>query len=287
MHFFIFFLLMIAFPIGIKAGLPQDFENNLETVAITEDVSISTSDSLSFELVEKETILTTDKIYPRSITNPYKFRPTELIAPVALIGVGVAGLKWKWWKNLIVDVQHDLHSGIPHHLTFDNYLQFAPAVAGYAMNLFGFKGKHNVADATILYATAYILLAATGLPMKFAIHNTRPNGIDHNSFPSGHTGIAFCGAELLRREYWDVSPWIGIAGYLAAGVTGFMRMYNNAHWLNDVLGGAGLGILCAEAAYWLYPYITKVFFPKRYKANLFLSPALSTRNIGIACAITF
>ncbi len=79
---------------------------------------------------------------------------------------------------------------------------------------------------------------------------------------------------FLRKEYWDVSPWIGVAGYAVAAGTGFFRMYNNRHWLTDVLTGAGIGILSTQAAYWLYPTITKTFFRKRYK-NIFISPYFS------------
>ncbi len=95
------------------------------------------------------------------------------------------------------------------------------------------------------------------------------------------------GAELLRREYWDVSPWIGVAGYTVAAGTGFFRMYNNRHWLTDVLAGAGVGILSVEAAYWLYPVITRTFFRKRYLKNVYLSPYASPQNKGVACRIVF
>ena len=106
------------------------------------------------------------------------------------------------------------------------------------------------------------------------------------SFPSGHTATAFMGAEFLRKEYWDVSPWIGVAGYAVAAGTGFFRMYNNRHWLTDVLTGAGIGILSTQAAYWLYPTITKTFFRKRYK-NIFISPYFSKEEKGVSCHIAF
>ena len=108
----------------------------------------------------------------------------------------------------------------------------------------------------------------------------RPDGSSRNSFPSGHTATAFMGAEFLRKEYWDVSPWIGVAGYAVAAGTGFFRMYNNRHWLTDVLTGAGIGILSTQAAYWLYPTITKTFFRKRYK-NIFISPYFSKEEKGV------
>ena len=95
------------------------------------------------------------------------------------------------------------------------------------------------------------------------------------------------GAELLRREYWNVSPWIGIAGYAVAAETGFFRIYNNRHWLTDVLAGAGVGILSVQAAYWLYPAISKTFFHKQYLKNTLISPYMSEQSKGLSCTITF
>ena len=222
-----------------------------------------------------------------SQNNPYKFQATQLIPSVALIGLGVVGLIWPGLRGHYEGAFSSDQNGPIYRTYIDNYLQFVPPVTGYAMNLFGFKGKHNVADATILYGTAYVLLGASLLTLKGSIHSHRPNSFNSNSFPSGHTAIAFCGAELLRREYWQVSPVIGMAGYMVAAATGLLRIYNHAHWVNDVLAGAGLGILCAQAAYWLYPALTKTFFKKRYDANIFLAPSASTSGVGLACAITF
>lgn len=223
--------------------------------------------------------------YPYSQSNPYKFTGRQLIIPGTLITIGSIGLT-KWWKkNINEPIRNDFQRNHHHKLSFDNYTAALPAVAGYGMNLFGFKGLHNIADATIIYATTYILVAATTFPIKALINSPRPNLKNDHSFPSGHTTVAFAGAELLRREYWKVSPWIGVGGYAVATLTAFMRLYNNAHWLNDVIAGAGLGILCAEAAYWLYPVITKAFFKKRYNSNVFLAPSVGYGQFGVACSI--
>lgn len=106
-------------------------------------------------------------------------------------------------------------------------------------------------------------------------------------FRQDNTATAFMGAELLRREYWNVSPWIGIAGYAVAAGTGFFRIYNNRHWLTDVLAGAGVGILSVQAAYWLYPAISKTFFHKQYLKNTFISSYMSEQSKGLSCTITF
>ena len=41
---------------------------------------------------------------------------------------------------------------------------------------------------------------------------------------------------------------------------GFLRMYNNKHWLSDVVAGAGIGIMSTKIAYWIYPVIKRKLF---------------------------
>ena len=53
----------------------------------------------------------------------------------------------------------------------------------------------------------------------------------------------FAGAELVRCEYgWK---W-GLAAYGVASSVAVLRLCNNAHWLSDVVFGAGMGILSAQ-----------------------------------------
>ena len=80
----------------------------------------------------------------------------------------------------------------------------------------------------------------------------RPDGSACNSFPSGHTFVAFTGAEIIRREYGKEYPWIAVAGYTVAVLVGAMRIYNNRHWAGDVLAGAGLGMLSVTLTYWIF-----------------------------------
>ena len=91
----------------------------------------------------------------------------------------------------------------------------------------------------------------------------RPDGSSTNSFPSGHTATAFMGAEFLYQEYKDVSIWYGVGGYAIATTTGALRIYNNKHWLTDVAAGAGIGILCTKAAYWLNPLLNEKKFNRK------------------------
>lgn len=230
----------------------------------------------------------TDSIAPvRPVNSPYKFKPLQLIAPAALIGVGIFGLHNKWLIHQNKSLREELQENIDTRFTIDDFTQYAPMTAAYGLRLCGVKGKHGYGDMTIILGTAYALMGISVNSLKTITKVQRPDESSFNSFPSGHTATAFMGAELLRREYWDVSPWIGVAGYAVAAGTGFFRMYNNRHWLTDVIAGAGIGILSVEAAYWLYPFISKTFFRKRYLKNTFISPYYSKENKGVTCSITF
>ena len=127
--------------------------------------------------------------------------------------------------------------------------------------------------------------------MKNILKEMRPDGSDSKSFPSGHTATAFMGAELLRMEYEDSNPWIGVAGYVSATLTGFLRVYNNRHYLTDVLAGAGIGILSARIAYWLYPAIKEFLIPDKIGCILLsFSPYCESgryRSVGASCILNF
>ena len=252
-----------------------------DTVATRESVA---ADSLSLVASAQPDVAGATR---RPRVSPYRFKPLQLAVPVTLLGVGLIGCESDWLKYQNKEIRDELQENIDSKFTIDDFSQYAPMAATYGLNLCGLKGKHGYGDLTIILGTAYALMGITVNSLKSTTRVLRPDGSSRNSFPSGHTATAFMGAELLRREYWDVSPWIGVAGYAVAAGTGFFRMYNNRHWLTDVVAGAGVGILSVEAAYWLYPVISKTFFRRRYLKNTFISPYLSNESKGVTCAITF
>ncbi|GHV25238.1 hypothetical protein FACS1894176_03240 [Bacteroidia bacterium] len=140
-----------------------------------------------------------------------------------------------------------------HKVTADNYLQYVPVASIYGFSLAGVKAKHSYLDRTLIVSTAYLTEVALVNSVKYTVRRSRPDNTTKNSFPSGHTATAFTGAEIVRREYWDASPWYGIAAYSVATATGVLRIYNDRHWASDVLAGAGFGILSAQIGYWLLP----------------------------------
>lgn len=167
----------------------------------------------------------------------------------------------------LVQAREYVQQKLSHHgkdkTSIDNYIQYAPAVVGYGLDFVGVKSQHNLLDRTILLAMSYATFGVINYAAKTAFGEKRPDSNAKNSFPSGHTGTAFMGAEFLRREYWHKSKWIGAAGYAVAIAVGYLRIHNDRHWINDVVGGAALGYLSTTFAYWVYPKI----FHKRVRMH--------------------
>ena len=178
------------------------------------------------------------------------FRATQLIAPGVLIASGI-GIHCFGHDAIDVPVhdwfQNQWRAGGPER-PFDNYIQYAPIVSYAGLGLLGVKAEHAFTDRMIQGLLSCAMLGAVSWGCKKLIDSPRPNGVNNESFPSGHTDWVFVGAELVRMEYgWG---W-GAGAYAIAMTVAVMRNYNNWHWLSDCLFGAGLGILAAHAGRWL------------------------------------
>lgn len=216
-----------------------------------------------------------------------RFRPEQLVVPGALLLVGALGIG----SN---SPMHNLKLGVRDGMTqlrnnrylhFDDFLQYVPIVTYLGLCATNVKAKHTVPERIAVAAVTYIAFAALNNGLKYAIGEQRPDSYSRNSFPSGHTGTAFAGAELIRAEYgWHY----GLAAYAMATGVAFMRLYNGRHWLNDVIAGAGVGILSARIGYWLLPLNRKIFRMDRRKAMV-TTPIYypETNALGMACAMSF
>lgn len=213
-----------------------------------------------------------------------KFKTSALIAPSALILYGVIGQNNKHLQKLNYNIR-DRFTEKERHTRADDYLQYTPMLAVYGLNALGIKGKHNFTDRTVILATAWIISGSTVQILKNTTEVMRPDGSAPVSFPSGHTATAFMAAEFLYQEYKDVSVWYGVAGYTVAAATGYLRMYNNRHWLTDVATGAGIGILSTKIAYWVHPVIKKTFFKNKNEASACVLPYFNGDQLGLALSM--
>lgn len=217
----------------------------------------------------------------------YNLNYKKLIIPGVLIGYGVASLTIDGLKQLNLSTRYEISEHKPNHIKLDNYTQYAPAVLVYGLNLAGIEGKHNLKDRTIIYVTSQMISAAMVLPLKSLTREERPDGSNHQSFPSGHTDAAFSSAQFMFREYKDTNFWLSISGYPIAVFTGVYRALNNKHWVGDIVAGAGFGILSTEMAYWLYPKINKWIFKNKENSQTIISPYYQDKAVGFALVKRF
>lgn len=228
----------------------------------------------------------TDSIQKANIlNNKYKFSYNQLVVPVSLIGIGAFAIRNGWMEHENRAIDRELHVSTNRRLTIDNISQYVPMAMVYGLNLGGIKGVHSVQDETIILATSYLSMGIAVNVLKRVAKEERPDESDSHSFPSGHTATAFMGAEFLWREYKDVSPLIGVAGYLVASGTGFLRVYNNKHWATDVISGAGFGILSTKLGYWLYPVIKSKLFSGKHKKGIVALPYYNMGSVGVCCTV--
>ncbi len=177
-----------------------------------------------------------------------KYRNPMLLS-LGLISGGIAtyhsSTKEKFQAWVLGHIQHDR--------TIEDYLQHGSYGVLVGAQLSGYHPMHTVKGQLIYALMANV--GAVGLTslIKEAINERRPNG-GHLSFPSGHTTHAFAAASVLYWEYKDTHPVLAYSGYSFAVATGLLRIVHNRHWVNDVLAGAGIGILIPALVYYFDPF---------------------------------
>jgi len=222
-----------------------------------------------------------------SSKNIFNSSYSRFIVPSALIAYGVAAQFNEGLRNFDLGARKEVIGKEVKVNLMDDYTQFAPALAVYGLDFLGVKAKHSFVDRTIVMATSYLIMGATVQTVKRTVRVERPNGASRTSFPSGHTATVFVGAHILYKEYKDVSPWIGVAGYLVAANTGFLRVMNNRHWFSDVMAGAGVGILSAELGYMLLPVFKRMTGIKDSGKSLVVAPVIGNGSYEVGLSYTF
>jgi membrane-associated phospholipid phosphatase len=230
-----------------------------------------------------------------SIPKKQNLKTSEIVGiavPSAMIVYGLISLG----DNGVRQIDFNVHNSLEQnnrfwHIQIEDYIQFAPAVAAYALKFCKVNNTYNLLNMTILYGLSNLVAGGITECGKYVVGRERPDNSDHFSFPSGHSETAFVAAEFLHQEFKDQSIWISVGGYAAATFVGVARVYNNKHWVSDVVTGAGIGILSTKAVYWVYPYLQKIYkekFGKKDKPiNAFVFPEYSNGCPGLALSYTF
>lgn len=224
----------------------------------------------------------------------YTFNAKQIILPTSLFAAGALGTFLKPYKDLNVMIRDKVSDMRGNHKTkIDDYAQYLPTAAHLFLGLTRIPHQNTFLQRISIDATSAISLTILTNVLKYTFREKRPDSSARNSFPSGHTATAFMGAELMRIEY---GPYWGLGGYCVATAVGLLRIYNGRHWLNDVIAGAGIGILSARIGFWMLPLYNKWFFRKVVaKKNNDRSLALSaipsydyySRTVTINCVFVF
>jgi len=192
-----------------------------------------------------------DSIHRLNFRYPHKRKGLKpYLAPALLISGGTALHFMTDLKESVRDFTQENYAYRGH---LDDYIQYGPLAAVYALNVVGIKGKNNFGNRTAIVAKSFILNGIFVDRLKSWTGVTRPDG-GTRSFPSGHTATAFSLAHFMHHEYGDISPWYSVAAYSTAAATGFLRVAKNAHWISDIFMGAGVGILATELVYLTHQY---------------------------------
>jgi membrane-associated phospholipid phosphatase len=199
------------------------------------------------------------------------------VLPLTLIAGGLlingTSFEKSFQKNVINSVGEDFSTSA------DNYTRYAPIIELYAADAMGIKAKNHWFDQTKNMALSIIITDFITFKIKKISNKTRPIGTGNpDSFPSAHTSSAFTNATVLYQEFKGTSPLLAYSGYGFATTTGALRIMNNAHYLSDVLVGAGIGMLVTNVIYYFDPIIK--WNPFKKTDNITLMPEIDNNQYG-------
>ena len=119
------------------------------------------------------------------------------------------------------------------------------------------KGWENLVSLTVAYVSSSQLKKIFDRQRpatKYSFIDPYKN-VTENSFPSGHTTLAFATATTLSLNF---KKWyVVVPAYLWAGAMGYSRMHLGVHYPSDVLAGAALGTASAWLTHKAFQWLQK------------------------------
>jgi membrane-associated phospholipid phosphatase len=176
---------------------------------------------------------------------------------LAAVGGGLAAAAHPWDATFNAHVQSQ-SDAVSAFFAAGKYLGNTPEQVAFSLGTYAygrFFDAPKVAHLGMDLLQAQILTEMLVEPLKFATHRLRPDGSDHQSFPSGHAAITFATATVIERHLgWRKS----ILAYVIASHVAASRLYDNKYHLSDVIFGAAVGSIAGRtvvhhaADYWSF-----------------------------------
>lgn len=126
-----------------------------------------------------------------------------------------------------------------------------PLSTSWLLKAIGMESRSTTKRMLLSNTFAIIISSGIVKGTKLAVKEDRPDEHGNESFPSGHSSLAYVGATILHREFGHHSPWISIGGYATATASQILRIKHNRHWAHDTFVGAGIGVVSTNFAYFL------------------------------------
>ena len=271
----------------------------LDSLRVKKDSAGVQNNNIDKEAYDKNTQFTFSSYFillgsdlKQEITAPFHFKKRDWLR-VGEIGLTMAALSFvdepvQRFGLKLRDSSSTVRSVSGHITKFGgNYETYTLA----ALGAYSFLFKNKKLQTTTLLATqAYITGGIMERVLKFVFGRQRPyyynpNAVEaeptfhgpffqggrdingaklSNSFPSGHTTVAFAAATVFAMEYKD-KPLIPILSYTAATLIGLSRITENKHWTTDVFMGAVLGYYTGKQVVNNYHRYAKLKSPRQKK----------------------
>ena len=199
--------------------------------------------------------LAADSTVPSASTAP---QPTANVtwweAAVAVGGLAALSLADKPVNTAIQNMRTTTTDDIANVLKyFGQPVVFVPAtVVPILVGLLSHNEALTMSGVRI--GSSLLLAGATTGLLKYTVGRYRPDQTStqyefkpfsgHDSWPSGHTTMAF--ALAASASYELHRTWATVGLYTLAAGTGWSRMNDEKHWLTDVGGGVLIGITSAK-----------------------------------------
>ncbi len=190
-------------------------------------------------------------------TSPLRFKTEDWIKLSSVVGItAIASLADKEVRSFSQQNKGNFADDI-FNIDKYYYIEFVGAsiIAFYGYGLIGENDK--IRKLAVKLTEATFLATSITVITKTVVGRGRPYNQesqysfnpftfdnDYNSFPSGHTSLAFAYSTVMANEV-DNAFW-KIGWYSLAGLVGYARIYHNQHWFSDVLMGAAIGYFSGE-----------------------------------------
>lgn len=229
----------------------------------------------------------------QQVTSPFRATRSDWlkIGAFAAVTTGTILFADKPVYRLAIQIRNNNKSVVSASTYVTNFGGLYEAYTLAALGAYGLIFKKDKEQTTTLLATqAYITAAAIETALKYLTGRQRPSYYDpvtgknnHNfhgpfyhflksdnssyeSFPSGHTTVAFAAATVFAMEYKE-TPIVPIIAYSAATAIGLSRIIQNQHWISDVMVGAALGFLSGRQVVNNYHRYSKIQIGAAKKKN--------------------